>query len=184
MNAIIRFITFAVFMLAFVSFSAFAEGETPSEALELYPDDASDVCVAGSLQIRVKVIGVKKQGIMKLELYNADDGFLSKSGRLRSIRDAAIDGPQMMCVNVPEPGTYGMAGYHDRDGNRKLKKKWDFTPREPYGLSNNPEIKSRRIPKWDEVSFDVGPNGADIEIILVDLKARKKEKDRKDDDED
>lgn len=179
MNAILRFIILSVFTLvfvyAFVPSSAFAQ-DSGAPALELYPEDASDACVADSLQIRVRVIGVKKQGIMKLELYNAEDGFLSKSGRLRSIRDAAQEGPQMMCVNVPEPGIYGMAGYHDRDGNRKLKKKWDFTPREPYGLSNNPEIKSRRIPRWEEVTFDVGPTGADIDFILVDLKARKKEK--------
>ena len=178
MNAILRFITFAVLMLLGVSFSSFAEQERVSETLELYADDLSDPCIAGSQQIRVKIFGVTEQGIMKLELYNAEDGFLSKSARLRSIRDPAKNEPQMMCVNVPEPGTYGMAGYHDKDGNRKLKKKWNFTPREPYGLSNNPEIKSRRIPKWDEVAFEVGPAGVDIDFILVDLKARKKEKGR------
>lgn len=179
MNAIIRFICFAVLMLFTVNFTAFAADERVSDELELYAHDLSDPCVAGSLQIRVTIHGVSKVGIMKLELYNAEDGFLSKSARLRSIRDAAQDAPQLMCVNVPEPGIYGMAGYHDRDGNRKLKKKWDFTPREPYGLSNNPEIKSRRIPKWEEVAFEVGPNGADIDFNLVDLKARKKEKERR-----
>jgi len=61
----------------------------------------------------VKIFGVTEVGIMKLELYNAEDGFLSKSGRLRSIRDPAQNEPQMMCVNVPEPGIYGMAGYHE-----------------------------------------------------------------------
>jgi len=42
--------------------------------------------------------------------------------------------------------------------------------------TTNPEIKSRRIPKWEEVAFEVGPTGADIDFILVDLKARKKQK--------
>jgi len=176
MNAILRVITFAVLTLTFANFSAFADDETTSDALELYPKDASDTCVPSSLQVRVKVIGVTEVGIMKLEIYNAEKGFLSKSGRLRSIRVAAQNGPQMMCINIPEPGIYGVTGYHDKDGDRKLKKKWDFTPREPYGLSNNPEIKSRRIPKWEEVAFNVGPTGADIDFILVDLKARKKAK--------
>lgn len=177
MNAIRRFI-FLALLLLFIGFSAAFADETSKEELELYPRDASDECIADALQIRVKIFGVTQVGIMKIELYDADDGFLMKSGRLRSIRDAAIDGPQMMCANVSSPGTYGVAAYHDKDGNRKLKKKWDFTPREPYGLSNNPDIKSRRIPKWEEASFEVGPNGADIEIILVDLKARKKQKER------
>lgn len=172
MNAIIRFISFAVLLLSFLSFSAFAQNDRDEEGLELGPEDFSDRCVSGSQQVRVTVIGVTAQGIMKLELYNQEDGFLSKSARLRSIRDAAQKGPQKMCVNVPEPGFYAMAGYHDLDGNRKLKKKWDFTPREPYGLSMNPEIKSRRIPKWEEVAFYVGPEGTDIDFKLVDLQAQ------------
>ncbi len=183
MNAIIRYITFTVLIFAFAEFGLPNTASAQDEPLELYERDYSDPCVPGTQQVRVNVIGVTKVGIMKLELYNAEDGFLSKSARLRSIRDAAQDGPQMMCVNVPEPGFYGMAGYHDKDGNRKLKKKWDFTPREPYGLSMNPEIKSRRIPKWEEVAFYVGASGADIEMILVDLKARKKEKDDRDDED-
>ena len=173
MNANFRYMFLAIFFVIFGNANAWAED---SETLELYPRDASDVCMIDGLQIRVTITGVSEQGIMKLELYNSDDGFLSKSGRLRSIRDKALNQPQIMCINVPQPGTYAIAGYHDRDGNRKLKKKWDFTPREPYGLSNNPEIKSRRIPKFEEAAFQVGEKGADITINLVDLKARKKDK--------
>ena len=195
MNAITRFITFAVLMIVFLSSSAFAQNGLRDNPLDidpvLYeglfdigPRNFSNTCIEGGLQIKVNVIGVTKVGIMKLELYNAEEGFLKKSGRLRSIRNPAMDGPQVMCVNVPEPGFYAIAGYHDKDGNRKLKKKWDFTPREPYGLSNNPEIKSRRIPKWKETSFYVGPTGTEIDFILVDLKARKKDKKRKDGDDD
>lgn len=108
--------------------------------LELYPKDASDRCIAGSRQIRVTIEGVTKVGIMKLELYDQEDGFLMKKARRRWIRDAAQDGPQMMCVNVPSVGEYAISGYHDIDGNRKLKKTWKFRPREPFGLSNNPPI--------------------------------------------
>jgi len=55
------------------------------------------------------------------------------------------------------------------DGNRRLKKAWNFKPKEPYGLSNNPEIKSLRLPKFSETGFDVPMNGVDIDIHLVDL---------------
>lgn len=175
---------FALTTYAGLGVSAYAD----EDALELYPRDASDPCVPGSLQIRVTINGVKKEGIMKLELYNGDDGFLSKKGRLRSIRDAAEDGPQMMCVDVPETGVYAIAAYHDRDGNRKLKKKWNFTPREPYALSNNPDIQELRMPKFSEAAFDVSVVGADITLNLIDLKALKKqkkaEKDARDDEED
>ncbi|MGB0906709.1 MAG: DUF2141 domain-containing protein [Maricaulaceae bacterium] len=163
---------FALPFIVLMNGMAFA-GDAPT-TLELYPTDASDECVEGTTQIRVNVIGVKAKGIMKLELYNSDKGFLRKKGRLRPIRDAAQDGPMRMCINVPEPGIYAVAGYHDVDGNRKLKQKWDFTPREPYGLSNNPQIKERRMPGFDEAAFEVGPQGTDIDFVLVDLKAEKK----------
>lgn len=148
--------------------------------LELYPRDASDPCIPGSLQVRVNVIGVTQVGILKLELYNTDEGFLGKKARLRKVRVPAQDGPQLVCMDLPEPGPYAVAGYHDKDGNRKLKKKWDFTPREPYGLSNNPDIRSRRMPKFEEAAIEIGKQGADIDFILVDLKAKKKQRDSKD----
>jgi uncharacterized protein (DUF2141 family) len=157
----------------FLSGTALAHHD--SDTLELYPRDASDPCVENSLQIRVNVIGVTHMGIMKLELYNSNKGFLKKKGRLRPIRVAAEDGPQKICINVPKPGRYAVAGYHDLDANRKVKKSWDFTPKEPYGLSNNPEFKKKRRPKFEEAAFDVGPQGADIDFILVDLQAKTKQ---------
>jgi len=116
---------------------------------------------------------------MKLELYAEEDGFLEKKGRLRRVRVEALDGPQLICINVPSAGEYAIAGYHDLDGNRKLKKKWDFTPKEPYGLSNNPVIKKRRFPKFRESAFDVPETGADITINLVDLTKKKDKNDGK-----
>lgn len=184
MKANFRFTFLAVMFSLLAAFGASELAHADDEALELYPRDASDPCIPGSLQIRVTIHGVKKEGIMKLELYNGDDGFLSKKGRLRSIRDAAENAPQRMCVNVPEAGVYAIAAYHDRDGNRKLKKKWNFTPREPYALSNNPDIQELRMPKFSEAAFDVSVVGADIVLNLIDLKALKKQKKAEKDDRD
>ncbi len=152
-----------------------AHAHHETETLELYPRDAADRCMPGTQQIKVNVKGVSHQGIMKLELYKSDEGFLQKKGRLRKIRVPAEDGEQTICINVDEPGMYAVAGYHDKDGDRKLDKKWNFTPKEPYGLSNNPEIESLRMPKFEEAAFMVHPNGAEIDFILVDL--RKKNRD-------
>jgi len=107
--------------------------------LELYPRDKADTCVAGALQIRVTVSGVAEQGLLKLELFGE------------------------------YPGEYAVVGYHDQDGDRRLKKAWNFKPKEPYGLSNNPEIKSLRLPKFSETKFIVPMEGVDIDIHLVDL---------------
>lgn len=136
--------------------------------LELYPKDRADTCVPGALQIRVSVNGVKKGGILKLELFGEED-FLKKKGKLRRIRVPAEDAPQRVCINLPQPGEYAVVGYHDKDGNRKLKKAWNYKPKEPYGLSNNPKIKSLRLPKFSETKFFVPMEGVEIDILLVDL---------------
>lgn len=146
--------------------------------LELYPEDASDACVPGSLQIRVTVEGVTNVGIMKLELYDQEEGFLRKKARRRWIRDAAQNGPQLMCIDVPKVGEYAVSGYHDIDGDRKLKKTWKFRPREPFGLSNNPEYKES-MPKFKDSAFYVGETGADIVLKLVDYKKLKEERKNK-----
>ena len=173
MNSRLTLSVITVMTCVLVAGSSALANEVP---LELYPEDASDECIAGSRQIRVTIKGVTKVGIMKLELYDQADGFLRKKARRRWIRDAAQDGPQLMCVNVPAAGEYAISGYHDIDGNRKLKKTWNFRPREPFGLSNNPEYK-KSMPEFKDSAFYVGKTGADITLKLVDyqkLKAQRK----------
>jgi len=136
--------------------------------LELYPRDKADTCVPGALQIRVTVRNVTPVGMVKLELFG-EKNFLKKKGKLRRIRVPAGDQEQKVCINLPYPGEYAIVGYHDKDGDRRLKKAWNFKPKEPYGLSNNPDIKSLRIPKFSETSFVVPMEGVDIDIDLVDL---------------
>ncbi len=68
-------------------------------------------------------------------------------------------------MNLEQSGTYAVAAYHDRDGNRKLKKYWNQLPREPFGLSNNPE-QHFGFPKFSDSAFTTGSLGADIVIDL------------------
>jgi len=182
-NAFVSKITKAFVMLAVFTTPAFAQGDSqdPDEVdvsdrsaigqelgLELYDRDKSDYCVPGALQIRVNVHNVSKQGILKLELFGKRK-FLKKEGKLRRIRVPAEDKSQQVCINLPAPGEYAVVGYHDIDGNRRLKKAWNLKPKEPYGLSNNPDIKTLRLPKFSETSVAVPMEGVDIDIHLVDL---------------
>jgi uncharacterized protein (DUF2141 family) len=164
----------ATTLAALMGSVSLADNDEPLSALgqerglELYERDASDPCRADVAQIRVVVQNVSAKGILKLELFGEED-FMKRSGKLRRIRVPADDGPMLVCINVPEPGEYAVVGYHDIDGDRRLDKKWNFTPKEPYGLSNNPKIENLRLPRWEETRFDVPAEGRDIVINLVDL---------------
>ncbi|MDB2438904.1 DUF2141 domain-containing protein [Hellea sp.] len=135
--------------------------------LELYDTDKADNCVPGALQIRATVTNVTKVGMVKVELFGEND-FMKKSGKLRRIRVPAEDGSVKICINLPAPGEYALVGYHDENGDRRLKKAWNFKPKEPYGVSNNPKIDSIRLPKWSEAGFQVPMSGADITLELMD----------------
>ena len=180
-NTYIRKLTNAFVMMAMLGVPAFAVAQSGSNedveklsaigiatGLTLYDRDKADACVPNALQIRVNIHNISDGGILKLELFG-ENNFLKKEGKLRRIRVPAANGPQKICINLPRPGEYAVVAYHDVDGNRRLKKAWNFKPKEPYGLSNNPEIKSLRLPKFSETGFDVPMNGVDIDIHLVDL---------------
>lgn len=136
-----------------------------SEALRIMPHEAPDACNAEVAQVRVTVNNVGSGGVLNVELYDDPDNFLFKKGRKRKVRIPAVAGQQKVCMNLDQPGTYAVAVYHDKDGDRKLKKHWNLLPREPFGLSNNRENLSG-FPNFSDSAFTTGRLGADIVIDL------------------
>ena len=128
--------------------------------------DEADACDPARPQIRATVHGVRPVGILLVEIYNDNpDQFLESEGRLRRARVAAADTPQTVCLDIDGPGTYAVASYHDLDGDRRLGKKWNRLPKEPFALSTNPHLKLRK-PRLSEAAFEAGPLGADIDLML------------------
>ncbi len=135
------------------------------EQLDIRPYEAPDPCDADIAQIRVTVNGVGSGGILSVEIYHDPDHFLYKKGRTKRIRIPATEDQHKVCFNLEKQGTYAVASYHDKDGNRKLNKKWNMMPEEPFGLSNNPEPQFG-FPKFSDSAFTTEDKGADITIDL------------------
>jgi uncharacterized protein (DUF2141 family) len=136
-----------------------------SEPLDIRADEATDQCDSNIAQVRVTVGNVGAGGILSVELYHDPKNFLNKKGRTRRIRIPAEEGQSTVCFGVEEPGTFAVAAYHDVDGNRKLNKRWNKMPKEPFGLSNNPRLKFG-FPKFSKSAFTTDSLGADINIDL------------------
>ncbi|MFT5133606.1 MAG: hypothetical protein ACI9SC_002079 [Gammaproteobacteria bacterium] len=139
-----------------------------SEELDIQPNEAANVCEIAIAQVRVTVNNVGSGGILTVELYDDPDNFLNKKGRKQRIRIPAAEGSHEVCFDIEEQGTYAVAAYHDVDGDRKLKKRWNMTPKEPFGLSNNPKLKFG-FPKFSASAFTTDTLGADISIDLQEL---------------
>ncbi|SFK35109.1 hypothetical protein SAMN05216302_1004145 [Nitrosomonas aestuarii] len=135
------------------------------EHLDIRPYEAADPCNPEIAQVRVTVNGVGSGGILSVELYHDPNNFLNKKGRTKRIRIPATEGQHTVCFNLEKQGTYAVASYHDIDGNRKLNKKWNMMPEEPFGLSNNPE-QHFGFPKFNDSAFTTDELGADIIINL------------------
>lgn len=75
----------------------------------------------------------------------------------------ASNGAMRFCMPVPEPGRYGIAVRHDRDGNGKS----DFS-RDGGGFSNNPSISIFNLgkPGVEKAAFYAGPGVTKITINL------------------
>ncbi len=167
MRIIIRNGILSALITAGIASSAFAHHETDS--LPLFPADAADTCDDTAMQIRVTVKGAQHKGIAKVEFYRPNDKFLKDE--TRKVRVPASDKPFRVCINIDEPDTFAVAGYNDLDADRKLDKSFPFKPKEPFGVVNSDRLKKKKRPKFKEVSFEVGPGGADVVLILVDPKA-------------
>ena len=156
---------FFIQALIFIMSLLFFTQAGASQPLTINPHEAPDACNASIAQIRITVNHVGAGGVLNVELYNNPEHFLFKEGRKRKVRIPAAAGQQIVCMNLEQPGTYAVAVYHDIDGDRKLKKQWNLLPREPFGLSNNPE-QQFGFPKFSDSAFTTGSLGADIVIDL------------------
>lgn len=154
-------------MCSFLLFCLFSVTAAASEGLEIRPEEVGDKCEADIPQVRVIVNNVGEGGLLSVELYHDPDNFLNKKGRTRRIRIAAMEDSHKVCFTLGKEGTFAVAAYHDLDGNRKLKKRWNMMPKEPFGLSLNPKMKIG-FPKFSNSAFTTDKLGADISIDLQD----------------
>lgn len=123
------------------------------------PIGETDACVNGP-GIRADILGMKDRvGSLKLELYPAtqddflrDDHDLKAEGKVfhRIWQATPKNGPVVICMRVPRPGTYALLFTHDRDG----KNKFNFWT-DGVGVPGNQKL-GRSRPKVGYAMVNVG----------------------------
>jgi uncharacterized protein (DUF2141 family) len=108
-----------------------------------------------SSRLTVQVTGVRQAtGEVAITLYPDDKRrFLAKGGKLARQRVRAASTVRA-CFWVPQ-GSYAVAVYHDRDGDRDFDRTLVGLPAEGFGFSNDPETKTG-LPSLSAVRFRVG----------------------------
>lgn len=115
---------------------------------------------ASDTRLIVNVDGVRSSsGLVAVTLYGDDrKRFLAKRGALYVGRVPARQGRTQVCIHLPKPGVYGLAVYHDADGDRGFDRTGLGLPAEGFGFSNNaPTLFG--LPSFSKVRFNVPWSG-------------------------
>ena len=122
---------------------------------------------AGATELRVTVHGTGEGGIVNWALYSDevqhDSGKQMRGGR----QDAAGDSTTVSLGPVA-PGRYSVAVFLDVDGDGEFDQNFFGIPKEPFGFSND-VLGAMGKPSFEIASFEVGANGAKIEMTLNDF---------------
>ncbi len=109
-----------------------------------------------SSKLMVQVAGVRPAtGEVAITVYPDDKRrFLAKGGKWarQRVRAAAT---VRACFWAPQ-GSYAVAVYHDRDGDRDFDRTIVGLPAEGFGFSNDPDTRTG-LPPLSAVRFRVGP---------------------------
>ena len=114
---------------------------------------------AGDLSITVEGVRSDK-GELRVALF-VEEGWLDEKRRVDgAIVKAAMPSVRLVIPNV-KPGTYGLAGYHDENGNGKHDTNFIGLPIEGYGFSRDAPVRLAP-PAFDDARFEVPPEGAAV----------------------
>lgn len=103
-------------------------------------------------------------GYLAVTLYGDDRSkFLAKGGSLMARFFPAQKGETRACVMLPKTGVYGIALYHDENGNKHFDR--SLLPEEGYGFSNNPATLAG-LPAWSSVRLNVSKTGLVTHITM------------------
>lgn len=134
----------------------------PIRAVLLALAVAAGTAHAGDLAIRIDDVKTT-QGQLMVALYSSADGFLKDSVRA-SAAPATAGSTTVVFKDLPA-GDYGIALYHDANGNGKMDRNAMGLPVEDYAFSNN-AIGNMGPPSFDQAKFALPQGGTTVTVSL------------------
>ncbi|MEH1938345.1 MAG: DUF2141 domain-containing protein [Nostoc sp.] len=118
-------------------------------------------------KLTVEIDGLKnKQGQVCASIFASSEGFPSDRDRALQKQCSKIThNPFTITFENLKPGSYAVALFHDQNNDRILNSNLFGIPKEGFGFSSNPEIRTR-APKFSEAAFLVAGPNTNIKIQL------------------
>lgn len=117
--------------------------------------------------LSVEIDGLKsKQGEVCFTIFSRSKGFPSNQNNAVQKQCTKIqDIPLTVTFQNLKAGSYAVAVYHDKNGDRTLNTNILGIPIEAFGFSRNPEVKTS-APKFSDAAFVVAGANTNIKIEL------------------
>ncbi|MEH2292417.1 DUF2141 domain-containing protein [Nostoc sp.] len=118
-------------------------------------------------QLTIEIHGLKnKEGQVCASIFASSEGFPSDRDRVLQKQCSKItDTPLIISFQNLKAGIYAVAVFHDQNNDYTLNSNIFGTPKEGFGFSSNPEIRTR-APKFSEAAFLVAGPDTNIQIEL------------------
>ena len=118
-------------------------------------------------KLTVEIDGLKnKEGQVCASIFASSEGFPSDRDRVLQKQCTKItENPLFITFNNLKAGSYAVAVFHDQNNDHTLNTNIFGIPREGFGFSSNPEIRTR-APKFSEAAFLVAGPDTNIKIQL------------------
>ena len=120
-----------------------------------------------SATLEVAVSGIESaEGRVGIAVWDDDKGFPEAiEHALDSTYVAVESGTARAVFELPEPGTYAVTVFHDKNDNQRFDKNWIGMPREAWGVSNQARPRLR-APRFDEAEFEISGVTQVVEIRI------------------
>lgn len=121
----------------------------------------------GKGELTVVVTGLRNDvGVVRLSLYNQEDGFPSKPERAVLTRKTKINGgvARFRLAGLTH-GEYAVAVMHDENNNGDMDKNWIGIPKEGYGCSNDAR-GTLGPPDYEDARFRLQSGARSIQLKM------------------
>ena len=117
--------------------------------------------------LEVAVSGIESaEGRVGIALWDDGQGFPEGIEHALDSTYVAVEGGTARAVfELPEPGTYAVTVFHDRNDNQRFDKNWIGMPKEAWGVSNQARPRLR-APRFDEAEFEIAGGTQVVEIRI------------------
>ncbi|MEH2456641.1 DUF2141 domain-containing protein [Nostoc sp.] len=118
-------------------------------------------------QLTIEIDGLKnKEGQVCASIFASSEGFPSDRDHVLQKQCTKItDTPLIISFQNLKAGIYAVAVFHDQNNDYTLNSNIFGIPKEGFGFSSNPEIRTR-APKFSEAAFLVAGPDTNIQIQL------------------